>query len=306
VDSLRNPPPAADLAAREAQPTRAAAKPSKWEATTAALVGALRKLPAAASGGLSKAGAHAIEPGLQTRPRAMIHLEGVSKVYGEGPTRVEALRSVSLEIAAGEFTSIMGPSGSGKSTLLNLVSALDVPSSGRIALDGHDIATLDDDALTLFRRRKIGLIFQLFNLLPTLNALDNVLLPVMLERKATAQDRARAEQLLTEVGLGARVRHRVHQLSGGELQRVAIARALILEPCLILADEPTGNLDSVTGGSILELLRTTCDSRGTTVVMVTHDERAARVGGRILSLRDGRIVDDERVSAEPRLAGVKT
>jgi putative ABC transport system ATP-binding protein len=235
----------------------------------------------------------------------MILLEGVSKIYGEGPARVEALRSVDLEIASGEFTSIMGPSGSGKSTLLNLVSALDVPSSGRIALDGRDIATLDDDALTMFRRRKIGLIFQLFNLLPTLNALDNVLLPVMLERKATAQDRARAEQLLAEVGLAARVQHRTYELSGGELQRVAIARALILEPRLILADEPTGNLDSVTGGSILELLRAACDRRGTTVVMVTHDERAARVGGRILSLRDGRIVNDERITAEPRLAGAK-
>lgn len=233
----------------------------------------------------------------------MIRLKAVSKTYGEGPARVEALRSVDLEIASGEFTSIMGPSGSGKSTLLNLVSALDVPSSGRIAIDGRDIATLDDDALTLFRRRKIGLIFQFFNLLPTLNALDNVLLPVMLERKATAADRKRAEQLLTEVGLGARVTHRIHELSGGEVQRVAIARALVLEPRLILADEPTGNLDSVTGRSILELLKATCDERGTTVVMVTHDERAAQVGERILSLRDGRIVSDDHVWHERLAAG---
>jgi putative ABC transport system ATP-binding protein len=225
----------------------------------------------------------------------MIRLEKVDKTYGQGPARVHALRSIDLEIGAGEFTSIMGPSGSGKSTLLNLVSAIDLPSSGRITLDGHDIAKLDDDALTVFRRRKIGLIFQLFNLLPTLNALDNVLLPVMLERRASDLDRARAEQLLREVGLGQRLGHRTHELSGGELQRIAIARALILEPRLILADEPTGNLDSLTGRSILELLRATCDDRGTTVVMVTHDERAARIGKRILSLRDGRLVSDERV-----------
>jgi putative ABC transport system ATP-binding protein len=232
----------------------------------------------------------------QARPRrlvAMIRLQAVSKVYGEGLARVDALRSVDLEIASGELTSIMGPSGSGKSTLLNLVSALDVPSSGRIVIDGQDIALLDDDALTLFRRRRIGFIFQFFNLLPTLNALDNVLLPAMLERRPTATDRARAEQLLTEVGLEARAKRRIHELSGGELQRVAIARALMLEPGLILADEPTGNLDSATGRSILGLLKRACELRGTTVVLVTHDERAARVGGRIVMLRDGRIVGDE-------------
>jgi putative ABC transport system ATP-binding protein len=224
----------------------------------------------------------------------MIRLEAVGKSYGEGPARVDALRSIDLEIASGEFTSIMGPSGSGKTTLLNLVSALDLPSNGRILIDGQDIAQLDDDALTLFRRRKIGLIFQFFNLLPTLNALDNVLLPVMLERKATSKDRAHAERLLGVVGLGARIKHRTHELSGGELQRVAIARALVLEPRLILADEPTGNLDSATGKSILELLRTTCEQRGTTVVMVTHSEAAARVGDRIVRLRDGQIVSDQR------------
>jgi putative ABC transport system ATP-binding protein len=227
----------------------------------------------------------------------MIRLHDVSKTYGEGAARVDALRSVDLQIETGEFASIMGPSGSGKSTLLNLISALDVPSAGRIAIDGQDIATLDDDALTLFRRRKIGLIFQFFNLLPTLNALDNVLLPVMLEHKATEQDRARAARLLVEVGLEHRVGHRLHELSGGEMQRVAIARALVLEPRLILADEPTGNLDSATGRSILELLKAACDQHGATVVMVTHDERAARVGGRIISLKDGQIVGDERIAS---------
>jgi putative ABC transport system ATP-binding protein len=208
---------------------------------------------------------------------------------------VEALRSIDLEIAAGEFTSIMGPSGSGKTTLLNLISALDVPTHGRIIIDGQDIAAHDDDALTLFRRRKIGLIFQFFNLLPTLNAFDNVLLPVMLERKATKGDREHAERLLQEVGLGTRVKHRIAELSGGEVQRVAIARALVLAPRLILADEPTGNLGTASGRSVLELLKTACLTRGATVVMVTHDESAARAGDRVVRLRDGRIVSDHRI-----------
>jgi putative ABC transport system ATP-binding protein len=233
----------------------------------------------------------------------VIRLESVGKTFGEGAARVDALRSVDLEIASGEFTSIMGPSGSGKTTLLNLISALDVPSHGRIVIDGQNIAELDDDALTLFRRRKIGLIFQFFNLLPTLNALENVLLPVMLERKATSADREMAATLLREVGLGARITHRIGELSGGEVQRVAIARALILEPRLILADEPTGNLDSATGSSVLELLKVACVTRGTTVVMVTHDERAARAGDRIVRLRDGRVVSDHRVSDRHVAAG---
>jgi putative ABC transport system ATP-binding protein len=227
----------------------------------------------------------------------MIRLEGVSKTYGEGAARVDALRDIALEIAAGEFVSIMGPSGSGKSTLLNLISALDVPSSGRISIDGQDIASLDDDALTLFRRRKVGLVFQFFNLLPTLDALDNVLLPIMLERKASAADRARALRLLREVGLEARCAHRLHELSCGELQRVAIARALVLEPRLILADEPTGNLDSGTGRAILELLDNACRQHAATVVMVTHDERLARFSDRIVFLRDGKIVRDDRVES---------
>jgi putative ABC transport system ATP-binding protein len=236
-------------------------------------------------------------PQLGTRPfleAAVIELENVEKTYGTGPARVEALRSVSLRVPAGEFVSVMGPSGSGKSTLLNLVSALDTPTRGRIVIDGEDTARLNDDALTIFRRRKIGLIFQFFNLLPTLDALDNVLLPVMLERKVDAADRKRAEQLLSEVGLAARAKHRIHELSGGEMQRVAIARALILCPRLILADEPTGNLDTVTAASVLELLKRTCETAGTTLVMVTHDRQAATAGDRIVSLRDGRIVHDQR------------
>jgi putative ABC transport system ATP-binding protein len=235
----------------------------------------------------------------------MIELRQVSKTYGEGSAAVHALDNVDLEVDAGEFVSIMGPSGSGKSTLLNLVSALDTPTAGRVVLDGHDVSVLGDDALTQFRRRTIGLIFQFFNLLPTLDVTDNVLLPVMLERTLGVTDRNRAIALLEEVGLGARRSHRVHQLSGGELQRVAIARALILEPKLILADEPTGNLDSQTGRSILQLLRACCEKRDATVVMVTHDRDAAEVGDRIVMLRDGNIVSNERASgrlAPPREA----
>jgi putative ABC transport system ATP-binding protein len=191
----------------------------------------------------------------------------------------------------------MGPSGSGKSTLLNLISALDTPTSGSIELDGENTAHLDDDALTLFRRRRIGLVFQFFNLLPTLNALDNVMLPLLLERKPTEADLRRATKLLKDVGLAARTTHAIHEMSGGEAQRVAIARALMLQPRLILADEPTGNLDSATGSSILELLKTTCRETGTTIVMVTHDRRAAETGDRIVSLKDGRILSDEQAFA---------
>ena len=223
----------------------------------------------------------------------MIELRSVSKTYGQGPNRVEALRGIDLRVQAGQFVSIMGPSGSGKSTLLNLVSALDTPDAGSIVIDGQEIGPMTDDALTLFRRRRIGLVFQFFNLLPTLNALDNTLLPVSLERRPTQADRARAEQLLVSVGLAHRTSHHIHQLSGGEMQRVAIARALIMQPPLILADEPTGNLDSATGAAILQLLSRTCASTGTTIIMVTHDTTAAGTGDRVLYLRDGRIERDE-------------
>lgn len=222
----------------------------------------------------------------------MIRLSGVGKTYGEGSAAVHALRGVDLHIPAGQFVSVMGPSGSGKSTLLNLVSALDAPTTGSVVIGGEDVGALSDDRLTLFRRRSIGLVFQFFNLLPTLDATDNVLLPVMLERRATAADRQRAERLLADVGLGQRTRHRIHQLSGGEMQRVAIARALVLQPRLLLADEPTGNLDSATGAAILELLRNACRTHGMTVVMVTHDRSAASVGDRLVLLKDGRIVGD--------------
>jgi putative ABC transport system ATP-binding protein len=219
----------------------------------------------------------------------MICLRSVTKTHGAGPTAVRALRSVDLDIQSGAFVSVMGPSGSGKSTLLNLLAALDVPTSGELVIAGREIGKLADDALTLFRRRHIGLVFQFFNLLPTLDALDNVLLPVMMERRPARTDRERALALLDEVGMTSRATHRTHQLSGGELQRVAIARALVLDPPLLLADEPTGNLDSVTARVTLNLLRSLCDRSGKTIVMVTHDEAAARVADRVLTMHDGRL-----------------
>ncbi|CAN5216536.1 hypothetical protein BH18CHL2_BH18CHL2_13020 [soil metagenome] len=196
----------------------------------------------------------------------------------------------------------MGPSGSGKSTLLHLVAGIDAPSSGRVHVDGRDLATMSEDERTLLRRRRIGLVFQFFNLLATLSALENTALPLQLDgtRRATAEDRARAQ--LTELGLAERLHHRPHQLSGGQMQRVAIARALVGRPALLLADEPTGNLDSHAGDEVLTLLRATADERGHTVLMVTHDERAAGVGDRIVRLHDGRIVSDTsaaRAAAAP-------
>lgn len=229
-----------------------------------------------------------------------IELENVQKRYGMGHAQVAALRDVSLSISSGEFVSIMGPSGSGKSTLLNLVSALDVPTSGKIRIDSVDISTLSDDDLTLFRRDKIGLVFQFFNLLPTLDAFANVLLPIQLSRRATSEDRDRTADILCEVGLKDRFHHKTTQLSGGEMQRVAIARALVQNPKLLLADEPTGNLDTKTGRDILELLRTTCDRRGMTVVMVTHDRKAADWGHRLVKLQDGTILGTETIDPQHR------
>jgi putative ABC transport system ATP-binding protein len=231
------------------------------------------------------------------RWRRMLSLKNVSKIYGTGHAQVRALDGVDFEVDTGEFVSVMGPSGSGKSTLLNLLSALDTPTSGSILIDEIDTASLDDDELTVFRRRKLGLIFQFFNLLPTLGPLENVLLPVSLERRVTRADRERASALLAEVGLEKRIHHQLHQLSGGEMQRVAIARALIMGPSLILADEPTGSLDSTTGHSILELLRKCCDAHGATVLMVTHDRGAAEVGDRLIRLKDGRLTESRQLTA---------
>jgi putative ABC transport system ATP-binding protein len=225
----------------------------------------------------------------------MIEVVEATKVYRRGRTEVQALAGVSLRVPRGQFLSVMGPSGSGKSTLLNLLGALDVPSGGQLRIDGHELSRMGDEELSRFRRERLGFIFQFFNLLPTLTALENVMLPGLLSGRPQAQLRARAVELLETVGLGGRTHHRPDELSGGEMQRVAVARALLSEPAVLLADEPTGNLDSRTGVEVLRLLREATQVRGLTVVMVTHDLNAAAVGDRILRLADGRIVGDEAV-----------
>jgi putative ABC transport system ATP-binding protein len=224
----------------------------------------------------------------------MISLREVEKRFRLGESEVRALDRVSLDIERGEFVSVVGPSGSGKSTLLHLMGGLDQPTSGDIRIDGVSLARMSDDELTIFRRRQIGVVFQFFNLLPTLSAEENVALPLMLDGKPRRQIEPKVAAALERVGLAHRRRHRPDELSGGEMQRVAIARALVIEPTLILADEPTGNLDSATGEQILGLVCDAHRERGTTVVMVTHDERAAAVGTRRVQMRDGRIVHDGR------------
>jgi len=220
----------------------------------------------------------------------MIALSDVHKVFRQGEAEVRALAGVSLEVAAGEFVAIRGPSGSGKSTLLHLIGGLDVPSAGDIRIDGALLSRLTDDELTVFRRRKIGFVFQFFNLLPTLSAEENVALPLLLDGVRARDARPRALAALEQVGLTHRRRHRPDELSGGEMQRAAVARALVIEPRLILADEPTGNLDTTTGEQILALIRRANAERGCTVVLVTHDPRAATYGTRVITLNDGVVV----------------
>jgi putative ABC transport system ATP-binding protein len=223
----------------------------------------------------------------------MIQLEHVSKQF-ERKGNVFALDDVQLTIAKGELVSVIGPSGSGKSTLLNLVGGLDRPSSGQVLVDGRSLAGLADDELTRVRRDVIGFVFQFFNLLPSLTCVENVALPLHLRGWRRSQAQARAEELLTLVQLGARLRHLPEELSGGERQRVAIARALSIYPPIILADEPTGNLDTRTGNEILALFRDLHQRLGTTLMIVTHDMRVAESCPRTISLRDGRIVEDVR------------
>lgn len=232
----------------------------------------------------------------------MIQLENVSREYGEGKV-VYALDHVSLQIGQGERVAVMGPSGSGKSTLLNLICGLDEPSSGEIRIDGANIASLNDDARTRLRREKIGMIFQTFNLLPTLTASENVALPLRLNGVPKKEADNRAGAMLEKVGLGARATHKPDQMSGGERQRIAIARALIFQPPVLLADEPTGNLDSKTGEEILALLDNLHREFKTTILMVTHNDEAAQHCDRVIRLRDGKIVTDapaKKLAAEVR------
>jgi len=214
----------------------------------------------------------------------------VARRYGEGDTAVDALRGVSLEVSGGQLTTVMGPSGSGKSTLMHILAGLDKPTAGSVTIDGTEITSLDDTDLTKLRRQHIGFIFQFFNLLPMLTAEENITLPLTIAGEKV--DREWLEELIRSVGLADRRAHRPSELSGGQQQRVAIARALISKPTVVFADEPTGNLDSKTGGEILELLRQAVQDRGQTTVMVTHDARSASIADRILFLADGNIVKE--------------
>jgi putative ABC transport system ATP-binding protein len=219
-----------------------------------------------------------------------VSAQAVTRRYGEGDAAVDALRGVTIDVPAGQFTAIMGPSGSGKSTLMHLLAGLDRATSGTVHIGAHDITTMGDKALTKLRREHIGFVFQSFNLLPTLSAEENVLLPLTIAGRKV--DREGLDALLERVGLSERRRHRPAELSGGQQQRVAIARALISEPTVLFADEPTGNLDSNAGAQILGLMRDAVDLDGQTTVMVTHDPRAAANADRVLFLADGRIVAD--------------
>ncbi len=225
----------------------------------------------------------------------LLKIDSLKKTYSRGDQTVDALKGVSLEISSGEFVSIMGPSGSGKSTLLHLMGGLDRPSFGKVKFEDKSIDELNDHDLSLFRRRKLGFIFQFFNLLPTLSALENVALPRLLNGESIKTIRPKAEELLKMMGLQNRMDHKPDQLSGGEMQRVAIARALVADPLMIFADEPTGNLDSKTGESVLKLMQDLVKQHGKTIVMVTHDPKAASYGNRLIKLKDGLLDSDEKI-----------
>jgi putative ABC transport system ATP-binding protein len=229
---------------------------------------------------------------LESAPAATIAVAGraLTRRYGDGESAVDALRGVSLEVPAGQFTAVMGPSGSGKSTLMHLLAGLDRPSAGTVYVGGEEISAMADRRLTKLRRRHIGFVFQSFNLLPTLTAEENVTLPLAIARTKPAA--ADVDALLERVGLTDRRDHKPSELSGGQQQRVAIARALIAKPTVLFADEPTGNLDSASGTAVLALLRDAVAIDGQTTVMVTHDPRAAATADRVLFLADGRIVGD--------------
>lgn len=225
------------------------------------------------------------------KTKVVIELRNVMKIYRMGDVEVPALRGVSLRIHSGEFVAIQGASGSGKSTCLNMVGCLDIPSSGTILLEGRDISKMTESDLASIRGKKIGFVFQQFNLISTLNATENVMLPMTFQGVPDEEAIKKAHELLKMVGLGDRLHHKASELSGGQIQRVAIARALANDPEIILADEPTGNLDSKTGASIMEMLKQINKDKGTTFVMVTHDDHLAKMAQRIIRLRDGKVVE---------------
>jgi putative ABC transport system ATP-binding protein len=221
-----------------------------------------------------------------------IQAENLTKTYGSGATAVTALDHVNIHIKEGEFVAVMGPSGCGKSTLLHLLGGLDKPTEGEVLIAGHNLGDLSDDQLTELRRRKIGFVFQFFNLIPVLSAVENASLPVTLDGVKPAEAKQKATEWLTRFGMADRLGNRPDQLSGGQQQRVAVARALIADPELILADEPTGNLDTRAGDEIAGLLRDVSKKYGRTVIMVTHDPRIAAYADRIIFLKDGKVVDE--------------
>lgn len=230
----------------------------------------------------------------------VLEAHDLTKVYGTAEARVEALCGVDLAVSKGEWIAIMGPSGSGKSTLLTIVGGIEIPTSGQVLLEGIDLASLNDDQRTIMRRQRLGFIFQSFNLLPTLTAEENVALPLVLDGMKPADASARAIEKLELVGLAHRRHHVPGTMSGGEQQRTAIARALAIEPALLLADEPTGNLDSAMGAQVVRLLRRLVEEDGQTIVMVTHDPQVAALADRIVRVRDGLIESDEPVLAGSR------
>ena len=224
----------------------------------------------------------------------ILRIEGLSKVYGEGSTQVKALDNVSFSVEKGEFLAIIGPSGSGKSTLLHIIGGVDRPSSGKVFMDGQDVYAQDEEALAVFRRRQVGLIYQFYNLIPVLNVVENMSLPVLMDGREVDKDRL--EELLETLGLSERRNNLPNQLSGGQQQRVSIGRALMNAPAVVLADEPTGNLDSRNSQEIVELLKLS-KKYGQTLIIITHDENIALQADRIIAIEDGRIVRDERIRA---------
>jgi putative ABC transport system ATP-binding protein len=241
-----------------------------------------------------------VTPSANGRP--IVACSGIHRRFGEGQAAVDALRGVEIEFPKGEMTGIVGPSGSGKSTLMHILAGLDRPTAGSVWIDGTEITGLDDKHLTELRRDKLGFVFQFFNLVPVLNAEENITLPVKIAGDDV--DRAWLESLLETIGLADRATHRPSELSGGQQQRVAIARALMTKPAVVFADEPTGNLDSTSGADVLRLLRRSVDDFQQTVVMVTHDPRVASFADRVVVLTDGQIVHDGRVTSPDEVLGL--